>query len=140
MGVATLYLVAQQNFVYRANLDIQGLKIKKVKDDRGINLFYKISSTKPEQGENLEIQFADAMIMSQVKAITIEYETTPDQQASSWLTKEQTDGKRLPYMFTQCESIHCRSIAPLQDTPAVKITYDLLLRVPRSFEAYASGN
>lgn len=29
----------------------------------------------------------------------------------------------MPYLFTQCEPNYCRSLAPLQDTPAIKTTY-----------------
>jgi len=43
------------------------------------------------------------------------------------LTAEQTAGKKMPYMFTQCEDINCRSVAPLQDTPSNRITYSAKL-------------
>ena len=41
----------------------------------------------------------------------------------NWLTKEQTATGVLQYLFTQCEPIECRSVAPLQDTPSIKSTY-----------------
>jgi len=41
----------------------------------------------------------------------------------SWLTPEQTATKIMSYMFSQCEPIYCRSVAPLQDTPSIKSTY-----------------
>lgn len=43
----------------------------------------------------------------------INYETSPTGQAFSWMSPEQTAGGLLPYMFTQCEDINCRSVAPL---------------------------
>ena len=36
----------------------------------------------------------------------------------------------MPYLFTQCESIACRSVAPMMDTPAVKIKYGAFVTVP----------
>lgn len=35
----------------------------------------------------------------------------------------------MEYVFTQCEPIHCRSIAPLQDTPSIKATYSASVTV-----------
>jgi leukotriene-A4 hydrolase len=55
--------------------------------------------------------------------VSINYNTNNKSLAISWLTPSQTAGKALPYLYTQCESIACRSIAPMQDTPANKITY-----------------
>ena len=56
--------------------------------------------------------------------IKIQYKTEAGSaNAFSWLTTNQTLGKKLPYLFTQCQAIACRSFAPLQDTPAVKSTY-----------------
>ena len=69
--------------------------------------------------------------------ITLEFETNDDQQAAMWLTPDQTVGKRQPYVLTQCESIYCRSFAPLQDTPAIKVLRERVVvqfgrRPPRS--------
>lgn len=32
-------------------------------------------------------------------------------------------------MFTECQDSHCRSVAPMQDTPAVKMPYNATVRV-----------
>jgi leukotriene-A4 hydrolase len=56
------------------------------------------------------------------------------------MTKEQTVGKTMPYMYTQCEDIACRSVAPMQDTPANKVTYNATVRVKNGFKVYMSAN
>jgi len=43
-------------------------------------------------------------------------------------------------MFTQCEDIACRSIAPMQDTPANKITYEATVIVKKELKVYMSAN
>ena len=45
--------------------------------------------------------------------IRLTYETNDKTTAISWLKPSQTAGKKLPYLFTQCEDIACRSIAPM---------------------------
>jgi len=58
----------------------------------------------------------------------------------SWLTAEQTAGKKLPYLFSQCESINCRSVAPMQDTPGVKTTYSARVLAKSEFTVKMSAN
>ena len=72
--------------------------------------------------------------------IRISYETSATGHAFSWLSAEQTAGKILPYMFTQCEDINCRSVAPLQDTPSNRITYSANITAPAEFVVKMSAN
>mmetsp|Transcript_18465 Transcript_18465/g.25526 ORF Transcript_18465/g.25526 Transcript_18465/m.25526 type:complete len:195 (-) Transcript_18465:1046-1630(-) len=60
--------------------------------------------------------------------------------AMSWLTAAQTAGKTLPYLFSQCESINCRSVAPMQDTPGVKTTYSARVLAKSEFTVKMSAN
>jgi len=66
--------------------------------------------------------------------------TTNKALAINWLKPSQTAGKKLPYLFTQCESIACRSVAPMQDTPANKITYEAHINVSSEFVVKVSAN
>jgi leukotriene-A4 hydrolase len=72
--------------------------------------------------------------------VKIGYMTTNESLAINWLKPSQTAGKKLPYLFTQCESIACRSLAPMQDTPAIKITYEAHISVKSEFVVKASAN
>lgn len=43
-------------------------------------------------------------------------------------------------MFTQCEDINCRSVAPLQDTPSNRITYSAKMNVLSEYVVKMSAN
>jgi leukotriene-A4 hydrolase len=73
------------------------------------------------------------------KSITIEYRTSPEAIALQWLTPEQTEGKKHPFLYTQCQAIHARTIVPLQDTPRVRVTYTAAVTVPESLSAVMSA-
>lgn len=56
------------------------------------------------------------------------------------MTKDQTACHTMEYLFTQCEDIACRSIAPMQDTPSIRITYTAHITVPKGFDVRMSAN
>lgn len=56
--------------------------------------------------------------------LVVDFETTNDCTALQFLDKEATDGKNAPYVFSQCQPIHARSMFPCFDTPAVKTPYE----------------
>ncbi|XP_043232864.1 leukotriene A-4 hydrolase-like [Amphibalanus amphitrite] len=71
--------------------------------------------------------------------VKIAYSTSANSTALAWLTPEQTAGRRKPYVFSQCQAIHCRSMVPLQDTPSVKMSYTAEITVPVGMTALMSA-
>lgn len=88
----------------------------------------------------LNITVPTDLISSGSAEVSIYYETNANQTATSWVTKAQTACHTMEYLYTQCEDIGCRSVAPMQDTPSNRITYDANVIVPMEFDARMSGN
>ena len=105
------------------DLDTRDLNILQVTDDRGRPLDYEMGARDPILGQRLRIKRKVPCAK-----IRIVYETSPKASGIQWLTPEQTGGKKHPYLFTQSQAIHARSMLPLQDTPKARITYHSLGR------------
>lgn len=72
-------------------------------------------------------------------AVTLTYETSPDAVALQWLDPAQTAGQRHPFLFSQCQAIHARTVVPVQDTPVVRIPYRAEITVPAALTAVMSA-
>ena len=62
--------------------------------------------------------------------VRIAYATSPQASGLQWLQPSQTAGQQSPFLFSQAQALHARSMAPLQDTPWIRATYTATLRVP----------
>jgi len=115
------------------HFDTYDLTIKKIKVN-GKETQYFLTPLVKDYGSGLSIPIKEKDSM-----VSIEYSTGALATALQWLTPEQTAGKLLPYLFTQCESIQARSLVPCQDVPAIRITYKADVQVPKGMLALMSA-
>ena len=121
-------------------LDMKNLIINSIIDsDTGENLKYEEDNyfSLPSLGTPLKIykEYSKNSNFS----ILIKYKTKKEGNAIGWLKKEMTIGKKYPYMYTQCESIFCREMLPIQDTPEVKLTLKLGITIEKPLRALYAG-
>jgi leukotriene-A4 hydrolase len=74
-----------------------------------------------------------------VVRVRVMYSTSPAASGVQWLTPAQTSGKAHPFLFTQSQAIHARSILPCQDAPGVKAPFSAAITVPAPLTALMSG-
>ncbi|KAJ1030819.1 hypothetical protein NDA18_002050 [Ustilago nuda] len=104
-------------------LDASYLKVSSVRVE-GNHVDYKLGTQRGTLGAPLEIPIPSSLNKKGDKVhVDIHYCTTQHCTALGWLTKEQTAGKTNPFLYSQCQAIHCRSLVPCIDSPSHKITY-----------------
>jgi len=103
-------------------------------------LKFTVKSPTPISGSVLIVELPRVYEIGEQVSIQVWYETSATGNAFSWLNASQTAGGKLPYLFTQCEDINCRSVAPLQDTPANRITYGACVTTGIEFTPKMSAN
>ncbi len=74
------------------------------------------------------------------KEVAITYETSSESEALQWYPAELTQGKRMPFLFTQSQAILARTWVPCQDRPGVRFTYDAKVTVPKGMLALMSAS
>lgn len=109
----------QLQFLDVSELEIDSVNVKA--NDCEVPLKFRISDHVPDIGSKLTIDLPTKTDGELV--LIIHYKTAPSASALQWLSAEQTSGKKHPFMFSQCQAIHARSIVPCQDSPSVKFTY-----------------
>lgn len=112
------------------DLDTRDLRIAAVADQDKEPLEYEVAEAEPILGSRLRI-----MLRAGSQAVSIRYETSPDAKALQWLEPAQTAAGKQPFLYTQCYSLHARSVVPLQDTPRTRLTFDACLTIPKELTA-----
>jgi aminopeptidase N len=96
---------------------------------------YRLGEADPLLGSPLSIDLpADATV------VVITYDTAPDASALQWVAPEGTAGKTHPFLYSQCQAIHARSLLPCQDTPSVRFTYEATLVAPAELKAVMAAD
>jgi aminopeptidase N len=121
-GRVTLHLASPSSG--RLDLDTRGLTIESA------SVPYILHPPEPILGARLELTLPEG-----TRQVTLAYRTAPNASALQWLEPTQTLGGKQPYLFSQCQAIHARSVVPCQDTPSIRQTFTAALDVPAELRA-----
>ncbi|MBN8923690.1 MAG: aminopeptidase [Rhodanobacter sp. 68-29] len=137
-GVATLKLDWKNPKASALVLDTRDLKIASIAavepNGKTSALKYALAPADKELGSKLTIETP-----KHPAQVRITYVTSPDASGLQWLPPAQTADKKAPFMFSQSESIHARSWVPLQDSPAIRFTYDARVSAPKDIRVVMSA-
>ena len=111
------------------DLDTRELAIARVTDDAGRELGFGLHEPSGTLGARLRVQ-----VPAGAKGVRVAYTTSNEASALQWLEPSQTQGGKQPYLFTQCQAIHARSVLPCQDSPGRRVTYRATLVVPEGLK------
>ncbi|XP_037072530.1 leukotriene A-4 hydrolase-like [Pollicipes pollicipes] len=137
VGSAELTVERRQADATHVVLDTRDLDVSAVTDlDAGAPLEWSEGAVHAALGRPLTVQLPAG---GGAARLAIQYSTRPACTALAWLEPAQTAGRRHPYVFSQCQAIHCRSMVPLQDTPAVKFPFTAEVTAPAGLTALMSG-
>jgi leukotriene-A4 hydrolase len=101
---------------------------------------FKITKPNPKIGNALGISLPVEMPTGTELFLRLAYRTNVDSTALSWMTPSQTAGKMLPFMYSLCQLNFCRGMAPMMDTPFMKLTYDATIVAPKELSVHMSAN
>ncbi|MEZ5920137.1 MAG: M1 family metallopeptidase [Parvularculaceae bacterium] len=136
-GVATLSFDRIDPAAAELDLDTNGLDIKSVEAGHGgkfAPVKFTLGEADPVRGAKLSIA-----LPQDADKVRIAYRTNPNAAGLQWLDAAQTAGKEHPFMYSQNQSINARSMAPLQDTPEIRMTYSAHVTTPPELRAIMSA-
>ena len=126
----------------KLHLDTRDLEIRSVQMIQASGLArilpFTLDAPDPILGSRLTISFTSCCAVSDTLRIRIEYRTSAEASALQWLDPAQTSGPH-PYMYSQGQAIHARSWIPIQDSPAVRMSYSARIRTPPQLVAVMSA-
>jgi leukotriene-A4 hydrolase len=118
-------------------LDSSHVDVSSVKVNGSPSTEWKVLPRTEPNGSPLQIAVPEGAAKGETIKLEISLATTDKCTALQWLTPAQTSNGKAPFMFSQAQAIHARSLFPCQDTPDVKSTYDFNITSP--YVVVASG-
>ena len=112
------------------DLDTRDLAIEGVADLSGTPIAHTLHAPEPILGARLSLR-----LPAPCRGVRIRYATSPEATALQWLAPSQTAGQLHPFLYSQCQPIHARSLAPLQDTPRARVQIRAAFTVPAMLRA-----
>ncbi len=116
------------------DLDTKGLTVEAVETGSGTTVPFALGEPEPIRGRRLRLDLPPG-----TREVVVRYRTGPDSVGLQWLSPEQTEGRRHPFLFSQCQPIHARTLVPLQDSPGIRVTYEAEITVPEPLTAVMSA-
>ncbi|CDS42029.1 leukotriene A 4 hydrolase [Echinococcus multilocularis] len=129
-GCVKLHLMPMDFFAScrdNLRLDIKDINVSRIHINNEPVEFTVDAGSYPNLGNVLSIKVG---LQTSRFVVVIEYCTMPQSSALQWLDAQMTADKRQPFLFTQCQAIHARSLFPCQDTPRVKFTFSASVLAP----------
>jgi aminopeptidase N len=144
-GSVTLFISRHDPAARSITLDTRDITVGKAElrntGEAGfVNASFQLGDRHETLGQPLHIDLPDGFEPGGEFELKVSYRTSPSSTALQWLGPELTSGGEYPFLFSQSQSIHARSWIPLQDTPAVRITYEAVIRTPENLLALMSAN
>jgi len=133
LGTAVLDFERKRSDADSLVLDTRDLLILSVElgaDGNWQDASYELGKADPIRGAALTIG-----LTAEASQVRINYATSPQATGLQWLDGPQTAGGVHPYLYSQAQPIHARTFIPLQDTPAVRVTYRATIFTPPQLRA-----
>ncbi|BDU77784.1 M1 family metallopeptidase [Mesoterricola sediminis] len=132
-GEATLVLAEPSEGLL--DLDTKGLTIYRAwVPATDVDVPFELGPEDPILGRRLRLQ-----LPAGTGAVVVAYETSPAAMGLQWLEPAQTEGGRHPFLFSQCQAIHARTLVPCQDCAVARVAYNAEVVVPEGLTAVMSA-